>query len=316
MNEFDSILDGQKTPDEIKSFLIDLATRGETIDDIVNAVSSLQQRMVKISAPAGTIDCCGTGGDGSHSLNVSTAVSFVVAGAGVPVAKHGNRSASSKSGAGDVLEAAGININVSPAQNEMALRDIGFCFLMAPQYHPALKHIAPIRKEIGTRTIFNLLGPLLNPATPARQLIGVFDQKWLEPFAGVLKQVGTARALIVNSHDGLDEISLSAPTEMVELNNGMITRKTISPADFGLPAIQKSDIAGGDAVYNADALMQLLNGKKSAYRDVVLANAAACLYLADRAQNFKDGVDIARQSIDDGKALNIFDSYREFVKPA
>jgi anthranilate phosphoribosyltransferase len=316
MNEFDAILDQQRTPADLKTFLIDLAARGETIDDILGAVLSLQQRMVKISSPSGTIDCCGTGGDGSHSLNISTAVSFVVAGAGVPVAKHGNRSASSKSGAADVLEALGININVTPRQNERALHEIGFCFLMAPYYHPALKHIAPIRKDIGTRTIFNLVGPLLNPASPTRQLIGVFDQKWMEPFAQVLKQMGTERAMIVNSHDGLDEISLSAPTEMVELYNGTVIRKIISSEDFDLPAIKKTDIAGGDADYNANALMQLLNGYESAYRNVVLANAAACLYLSGRVQNFKDGVDIARQSIDDGKALKIFDSYREFVKPA
>lgn len=316
MNEFETILDPQCSPEIIVSYLTRLSDRGETVDDILRAVESLQSRMISISSPPMTIDCCGTGGDGSHSLNVSTAVSFIVAGAGIPVAKHGNRSASSRSGAADVLESAGININVSPQINESALREVGFCFLMAPHYHPALAHMAPIRRSIGRRTIFNLLGPLLNPARPSHQLIGVFDVKWLKPFAEVLHRMNKTRAMIVSSHDGLDEISLSAPTNIVMLNNGSITESIITHEDFGLNPIQKSDIAGGDADYNAKSLLSLLQGELSAYRDIVLANAAACFYVTGEAKTLKDGVDIARQSIDDGKALAIFDSYKNFVATA
>ena len=313
---FDDLLDQKLSEETAIDFLKSLADHGERVGDVVNLVTSLRTRMVSIDAPLPLLDCCGTGGDGSSSLNVSTAVSFVVAGAGVPVAKHGNRAASSQSGAGDVLEALGINIMADSKIQEDALRKYGFCFLMAPLYHPALKHIAPLRKKIKGKTIFNLTGPLLNPAGANHQLIGVYDQKWLIDYAEILKSLGTTkRAMIICSDDGLDEISLSAPTHYSFLDeNGMILSGILTAADFGLPPVHLTDLKGGDAVYNAEKLFGLLNGVDSSYRSVVLANAAACFYIYGVAKTLKDGVDRARQSLDDGMALTIFESYREFVK--
>jgi anthranilate phosphoribosyltransferase len=313
---FADMLNQKMSDDEIESYLIQLTEKGETVEHVVSLVMALRARMVTVSTTMPLLDCCGTGGDGSHSLNVSTAVSFVVAGAGIRVAKHGNRAASSQSGAGDVLEALGINISAHADKQKEALGKFGFCFLMAPLYHPALKPIASIRKKIPHKTIFNLTGPLLNPAGADHQLIGVYSQDWIFSYAQILKSLGkTKRAMIVSSDDGLDEISLSAPTRYALLNeDGEIKEGVLTPADFGLPSVSLSELKGGNAAYNATLLMQALRGDDSAYRAVILANAAACLWIAGVSKTLKDGVDRAAQSLDDGKALAILESYREFVK--
>lgn len=313
---FADMLNQKMSDDEIESYLIQLAEKGETVEDVVSLVMALRARMVTVATKMPLLDCCGTGGDGSHSLNVSTAVSFVVAGAGIRVAKHGNRAASSQSGAGDVLEALGINISAQADKQKEALDQFGFCFLMAPLYHPVLKPIAPIRKRISHKTIFNLTGPLLNPAGADHQLIGVYSQDWIFRYAQILKSLGkTKRAMIVSSDDGLDEISLSAPTRYALLDEkGDIQEGILTPADFGLPSVNLSELKGGNAAYNAAAFMQALRGDDSAYRAVILANAAACLWIAGVSKTLKDGVDRAAQSLDDGKALAILESYREFVK--
>lgn len=309
----EDILNEGTTPSQIGAFLMGLSQRGETVDEIVGAAQFLRDRAETISSPTSAIDCCGTGGDNSHSLNISTAVAFVLAGCGVPVAKHGNRASSSKSGAADVLESLGINLNLTPAKCEEALRSIGFCFLMAPHHHKTLRPLAALRKELGFRTIFNLLGPLVNPANTSTQLIGVFDRSWVRPFAEVAQKLGLNSALIVHGSDGLDEITLTGPTYCAELKNNAITEYTLTPEDFGLSVIRTEDITGGEAAQNAAALMDLLNGKESAYRSIVLANAAAVLALQSDVA-LKDAVRKAAQSIDTGKAKAVFDSYLTFSR--
>lgn len=305
----ESILDGKTTPAQTAAFLMALSQRGETVDEITAAAEILRARAITIQSPDNAIDCCGTGGDHSGSYNISTAVSFVVAACGVPVAKHGNRAASSQSGAADVLENLGVNLDLSPAQCEQALHDIGFCFLMAPKFHASLKPLSALRKELGFRTIFNLLGPLANPAGTRHQLIGVFGKEWVRPIAEVLNKLGSHAALVVHGSDGLDEITLTGETYCAELKNGHIREFTLTPNDFGLPTITTESIQGGDAATNAKALTNLLNGAPSAYRDIVLANAAACLVIAGKADNFKDGVALAKNAIDSGAAKQILENY-------
>lgn len=291
-----------------------LACKGETAEEILGAVRFLKDRVEPIFAPEHAIDCCGTGGDGSGTYNISTATALVLAACGVPVAKHGNRAASSKSGAADVLEAMGVNITLSNDACEEALSQFNFCFLMAPHHHTVLKPLASLRKELGFRTIFNLLGPLANPANTKRQLIGVFDRKLLIVFANVLRELGTEKALIVHGKDGMDEITLTGKTFCVLLNQGEITEFELTPADFGLESISAADILGGSAEQNADAMRSLLDGKPSAYRNMVLANASAALWLTDKVSDLKDGVAMAAKAIDDGVAFETFTSYRDFTK--
>ena len=274
------------------------------------------EKAVTITAPANAVDCCGTGGDLSGTLNISTAVALVVAACGIPVAKHGNRAASSKSGAADVLEALGVTLDVTPAQCETALRKFNFCFLMAPHHHKALKPVALIRKELGIRTLFNLMGPLANPAGTKRQLVGVFDRKWVLPLAQVLKELGTEKAWVVHGSDGLDEITLTGETYCAVLDHGEIVDRIISPADFGLPVIESGNIRGGTALENAAALKNLLAGAKSAYRDIVIANAAAVVLIADRTKNLTEGVALAAKAIDDGSALSVLVNYTGFSQAA
>jgi anthranilate phosphoribosyltransferase len=308
------ILDGQASPAQIGAFLMSLSQRGETVDEIVAGAKILRQRSSTIAAPKNAVDCCGTGGDHSGSYNISTAVAFVVSACGIPVAKHGNRAASSQSGAADVLEQLGVNLDLSPSQCEIALNQFGFCFLMAPKFHGSLKPLSALRKELGFRTIFNLLGPLANPAGTSKQLIGVFDKSWVRPMAEALQKLGSTAALVVHGSDGLDEITLTGQTYCAELKDGMITEYTLSPNDFGLPTIRTEDIQGGDASVNAVALMELLKGKKSAYRDIVLANAAATLVLAEHSKDLKDAVTTAAETIDTGKALKILQDYIQFSR--
>jgi anthranilate phosphoribosyltransferase len=311
-----NLLDGIVTPAQAGAFLMSLSQRGETVDEIVSAATILRSRSVTVRPPDNAVDCCGTGGDHSNSYNISTAVAFVVAACGVPVAKHGNRAASSQSGAADVLESLGVNLDLSAVQCEEALRQFGFCFLMAPKFHSSLKPLAGLRKELGFRTLFNLLGPLANPAGTSRQLIGVFDKKWVRPMAEALQKLGSISALVVHGSDGLDEITLTSATHCAKLENGVVSEFTLSPSDFDLPTIRSTDITGGDAATNARALLDLLNGKPSAYRDIVLANAAATLELSGKANDLKQGVALAARAIDNGEALQILNHYISFSKGA
>jgi anthranilate phosphoribosyltransferase len=258
--------------------------------------------MVRVEAPAGAIDTCGTGGDASGTWNISTAVSFVVAGAGVPVAKHGNRAASSKSGAADVLQALGVNLDADMALVEKAMREAHVGFMLAPRHHGAMRHVGPVRVELGTRTIFNLMGPLSNPAGTKRQLIGVFARAWIEPLARVLGKLGTTRAWVVHGSDGLDEMTTTGASHVAEIRNGEIRVFDVEPEEAGLKRANPAALKGGDAATNADALRGLLDGAPGAYRDIVLLNAAAALVVADKATDLKQGVALAAESIASGKA--------------
>lgn len=307
------LMQGEASPDQAAAFLTALHNRGETSAEIAGAAKALRALASTITAPEGTIDCCGTGGDNLQTYNISTAVALVAAACGVKIAKHGNRSATSKSGAADVLEKLGVDLSLSRAQLEHALNDIGFCFLMAPNHHQAMKHIASVRKSLPHRTIFNLLGPLANPAGADKQLIGVYDRKWIMPMAQALKSLGAKQALIVHGEDGLDEITLTGKTFAAALDNDAITEQIFTPEDFGLQPINLSDIKGGDADTNATALLNLLSGEKSAYRDMVLANTAAVLYLHD-GRDFKTGVRDAALAIDNGAALAILTHYKDIPR--
>lgn len=299
---FDAIFTGRLSEAEIIAYLSATADRKPTVDELVGAVTSMRQHMRAVTAPAGAIDLCGTGGDGLGTLNISTAVSFVVAGAGVIVAKHGNRSASSRSGAADVLETLGVNIGLAPDAAQAVLAQTGLVFLFAQTHHPAMKHVGAARKQIGRRTIFNLLGPLANPARVTRQLVGVFSADWLVPYAQALKQLGSERAFIVHGRDGLDEISISAPTQLAILDAGTVTTGEMTPEEAGLPRWPLADIQGGDAAHNAAALVRLFDGETGPYRDIVLLNSAAALMVAGRAKDVKEGVVLAARSLDSGAA--------------
>ena len=304
---FAAILDGTVSDDIIATFLTDLALRGETSIEIAEAARALRQRMIPITAPTGAIDVSGTGGDGHHTLNVSTAVSLVVAASGVPVAKHGNRAASSKAGAADTLEALGLDMGVAGAMAEATLNDIGIAFLFAANHHPAMKRITPIRQRIGRRTIFNLMGPLANPARTTRQLIGIARPDYASVYAEAMELLGAETALIVSGEEGLDEISGAGPTIVVPV--GMTMADRIVPEDAGLPRHPISAIRGGDAAHNAAALRALLRGEKGPYRDAVLLNAAAALLIADTATELRDGAERAADVIDSGAADRLLDQW-------
>ena len=305
------IMDGNATETNIEIFLQTLSTRTETVPELTAAAKVIRAKAHKIKAPHDAVDCCGTGGDGLSTYNISTAVALVAAACGVPVAKHGNRASSSKSGAADVLETLGVNLDAPQMTLECALNDLGFAFLMAPNHHQSMKHVAAARKKIGTRTLFNLLGPLANPAGTKRQLIGVYDQKWLIPIAETLHNLGTQKAWIVHSQDGLDEISISAPTYVAKLENSTITETLLTPDDFGLPTYDINDLTGGDATQNAAALLDLLNGTKNAYRDIVLANIAAVLTIHGTETDLKSATNRAAQAIDNKSALGLLNDYIE-----
>lgn len=299
---FAAIMDGDATPAQIGGFLMALRTRGETVAEYAGAAAVMRAKCVRVHAPEGAIDIVGTGGDGKGTLNISTATAFVVAGAGVPVAKHGNRNLSSKSGAADALTELGINVMVGPEIVEQALREIGIAFMMAPMHHPAVRHVMPARQELGTRTIFNILGPLTNPAAVRRQLTGAFSRALIRPMAETLGELGSDRAWLVHGSDGTDEISIAGETHVAELQDGMVREFAIHPEEAGLPTHPLSAIIGGTPAENAAALRALLEGTASAYRDAVLLNAAAALVVADRAATLSEGVAQARESIDSGAA--------------
>jgi anthranilate phosphoribosyltransferase len=302
---FSAIISGEVSPARIAAFLTALAIRKPSTDEIAGAAHAMRAAMRRVDAPAGAIDVCGTGGDGLGTLNISTATAFVVAACGVAVAKHGNRNMSSRSGAADVLETLGVNIDVEPHAAQAMLRETNFCFLFAPAYHPAMKHVAPVRRELGFRTIFNLIGPLSNPAGAKRQLLGVFAREWLEPFAQVLAALGSDKAWIVHGSDGLDELTTTGVTHVAILEGGKISRRDISPEEVGLPRATLSQLKGGDAKDNAEAIRALLCGTKGAFRDIVVLNAAAALIVADRAGDLKSGACLAAEAIDSGRASDV-----------
>lgn len=299
---FAAILDGQSHADDISAFLVTMADRGETATEIAVAATEMRKRMIAVEAPDGAIDVCGTGGDGSHSLNISTATSLVVAACDVPLAKHGNRAASSKSGAADTLEALGLDLAKAATGGETSMREIGIAFFFAPNHHPALGPLAPIRKALGRRTIFNLLGPLCNPAGVRRQLIGVASPDLIDRYAEAALRLGYDHAMIVSGEEGLDELSISGPSRIADVKDGKVTINRISPEDVGLTSHPAEAIRGGDAAYNAAALKQLLQGEPSAYRDAVLLNSAAGLMVAGEVNSWEEGVEEAAEAIDKGLA--------------
>ena len=304
---FDAIFTGRLSEEEIIAYLSATADRKPTVDELVGAVTSMRQHMRAVTAPAGAIDLCGTGGDGLGTLNVSTAVSFVVAGCGVPVAKHGNRAASSRSGAADVLETLGINIGLEPNAAASVLAEAGLTFLFAQTHHPAMKHVGSARKQIGRRTIFNLLGPLANPARVTRQLVGVFSADWLVPYAEALKLLGSEKAWIVHGRDGLDELSISGPTQVAILDQGAVTTGEVTPEDAGLKRWPLAEITGGNAAHNAAALRHLLAGEApGAYHQIVLLNAAAALIVAGKVKSLREGAQMADEAIASGRAHAAF----------
>jgi anthranilate phosphoribosyltransferase len=297
---FDSMMSGEATPSQMGGLLMALRVRGETVDEITGAVAAVRAKMLRVKAPADAVDVVGTGGDGSGSVNVSTCASLIVAGAGVPVAKHGNRALSSRSGAADVL--ASLGIDITPEQVGRCVAEAGIGFMFAPSHHPAWKNVGPTRVELATRTIFNLLGPLSNPAGVKRQMVGVFSKQWVQPLAQVLKNLGAESVWVVHGSDGLDEITLTGPTFVAALENGTIRTFDVTPEEAGLTRVAGETLKGGDANANAVALQSVLDGMPSPYRDVALLNAAAALIVAGRAKNLREGMALGAKSIDSGAA--------------
>jgi len=307
MRAFGAIMAGEVSEARMAAFLTALAIRKPTVAELAGAAQAMRAAMRVVKAPVGAIDLCGTGGDGLGTLNISTATAFVVAGAGVPVAKHGNRNVSSKSGAADVLEALGVKIGLAPAAAETCLKEANLCYMFAPTHHTAMKFVAPVRKDLGFRTVFNLLGPVCNPARVRAQLLGVYDEEWLEPVANVLAMLGSERAWVVHGSDGLDELTTTGATQVAVLENGKVIRKTIEPEDAGVERALVADLIGGDAQHNAGAIRALLGGAKGPFRDVVLLNAAAAFVIAGKTADLKSGAKLAGETIDSGRARTALD---------
>jgi anthranilate phosphoribosyltransferase len=299
---FNALFEGEGTPAQMGGFLMALRTRGETVDEYAAAASVMRSKCNAVKAPAGAMDIVGTGGDGKGTLNISTATAFVVAGAGVTVAKHGNRNLSSKSGAADALTEMGLNVMIGPEAVERCLTEAGIGFMMAPMHHPAIRHVMPVRAELGTRTIFNILGPLTNPAGVKRQLTGAFSDALIRPMAETLLTLGSEKAWLVHGSDGTDEITICGPTSVSAVENGAVRDFTVHPEDAGLSPHPFEAILGGTPSENAQAFRALLDGAAGAYRDAVLLNAAAALVVADKAGTLTEGVALARESIDSGAA--------------
>ncbi len=305
---FGRMLDGEMSEDEIRDVLVELAERGETATEIAGAATAMRARMKRIEAPANAIDVCGTGGDGQHSLNISTATSLVVAACDVPVAKHGNRAASSKAGAADTLEALGLNLGRAGELAENTLPDLGIAFLFAQSHHPAMKHVMPIRKALGRRTIFNLLGPLANPAGITRQLVGIASPDLVGTYRDAMQLLGIERAMIVSGEEGLDEISIAGPTRIATIGIDRLGNR-VTPEDAGLARHSLDAIRGDDASFNAAALTRLLAGESGAYRDAVLLNAAGALIVAGEANDWQEGAEEAAEAIDKGLAKALLDCW-------
>jgi anthranilate phosphoribosyltransferase len=298
---FSACLRGEPTSAQIAAAVTAMRLRGETVGEITACARALRNEALVLDHPYDVVDVCGTGGDGAHTLNISTAVAFVAAGGGLKVAKHGTRAVSSKSGSSDVLEALGVNIAAGPLEQRRALDEAGICFLFAPAHHGAMRHVMPIREELGFRTIFNILGPLSNPAGARRQVLGVFDSRWVEPLARVLGALGAIKAWVVHG-DGLDEVTTTGTTQVAEWRDGLVRLFNITPEAVGLPRAAMADLHGGDPAHNAEALRDLLAGERSAYRDIVMMNAAAAFLVADRVETLREGIALAAQSIDSGAA--------------
>lgn len=299
---FDALLSGEVTPAQAGAFLMALRVRGEALDEIVGAASAMRAKMLRVDAPPGAIDIVGTGGDHSGSYNISTLAAFIVAGCGVPVAKHGNRAASSKSGAADVLSALDVTLGLDPKALARCLAEANVCFMFAQAHHASMRHVAPFRVELGTRTIFNILGPLSNPAGVKRQLLGVFSRAWMRPIAETLRALGSERVWVVHGSDGLDELTTTGPSEVVALEGGEIRAFQIDPRDVGLPLAAPQDLKGGDPAHNAAALRAVLEGEKTPYRDIAVLNAAASLVVAGAAEDLAEGVAKAADAVDSGAA--------------
>ena len=304
---FDIIMSGNATPSQMGGFLMALRVRGETVEEVTGAASIMRAKAQPVKAPKDAMDVVGTGGDASGTFNVSTASALVVAACGVPVAKHGNRALSSKSGAADVLAALGVNLDADFETVERAIREVGIGFMLAPRYHSAMRNVGPTRVELGTRTIFNLLGPLSNPAGVKRYLVGTFAKEWAEPMARVLGNLGAERAWVVHGLDGVDELTLTGPSHVSELKDGKVRNFTVSPADAGLEKAAPETLKGGDAEHNARAMTALLAGRPGGYRDFVLFNSAAALLVAGKARTLPDGVAQAAKALDDGRAKRVLE---------
>ncbi len=310
---FEEIMTGQAETGQIVSFLLALSAKGETVEEITAAAEVMRKHAIKIRVDKDVVlDTCGTGGDCQGTFNISTVVAFIAAGCGITVAKHGNRSVSSFCGSADILEELGVVINMTPDRAEGALREVGISFLFAPQFHPAMKYAMPARKEIKKRTIFNILGPLTNPAGATHQLMGVYDGQLTDKLARVLVNLGSRHALVVHGHDGLDEVSTADETKISEAKDGKVHTYVISPDDFGFPRSRLEDIKGAGARENAAAIMRLLEGEKGSYRNIVLLNAAAAVYTADKAGSIKEGLSLAQEALDSGKALKKLEELRRY----
>lgn len=301
-NSMNEIMQGKATNVQMSAYLTALSMKGETIDEITASAEAMRSHCLRILNDYEVLEIVGTGGDGSNSFNISTTSSIIISAAGIPVAKHGNRAASSKSGAADLLESLGVNISLSASKCEKLLNKINICFLFAQNYHIAMKYVAPIRKELGIRTIFNILGPLANPAGATMQVMGVYDESLVEPLAQVLSNLGVKKGMVVYGMDKLDEISVSSATKVSEIKNNKIDTYTIEPEDFNITRCKKEDLTGGDADFNAKITENILNGQKGSKRDAVLLNSAAGLYVADKVKSLNDGVELAENIIDNGKA--------------
>ncbi|AZP04700.1 anthranilate phosphoribosyltransferase [Jeotgalibaca ciconiae] len=310
-NVMNQMMEGKVTDAQMGAFLTAMRMKGETIDEITASAAVMREKSTKLKSKTDVLDIVGTGGDGLNSFNISTVSSFVVAAGGVPVAKHGNRSVSSKCGSADVLEALGVNINLTAEQSAKILEETGMCFMIASAYHSAMKHVAHVRKQLGVRTIFNVLGPLANPAGANMQLLGVYDENLVEPLANVLNNLQVKRAMVVHGHDGLDEISNTGTTTICEVTDGKLNSYFITPEQFGLKRGRLEDLIGGDPKENAEIALRILNGEKGPKRDIVILNAACCLYMGKENHSLRDCVVMAEELLDSGKAKSKLD---EFIK--
>jgi len=307
----DEIMTGKTTAVQIASFLTALSVKKETVEEIAGAADAMRAHALAFHADEPVLEIVGTGGDHSNSFNISTTSALVVAATGIPVAKHGNRAASSKSGAADVLESLGVQINLDPKRSEDILNEIGICFLFAQEYHKAMKYVAPVRQELGIRTLFNVLGPLANPAHASSQVLGVYDEKLVDPMAKVLAQLNIKNAMVIHGQDGFDEASISAPTTIVEVHDGEYHKYEITPEQFGLKRAQKSEVIGGTPDENAQITLDILNGQTGAKRDIILLNSALAIHTAKPEIDLASAIEMARKAIDDGSAIN---KLNEFVK--
>lgn len=305
----DEIMGGKATPVQMSAFLVAMSMKGETIDEITACAAGMRKHCIRLLHHMDVLEIVGTGGDGANSFNISTVSSLVISAAGVPVAKHGNRAASSKCGAADVLEALGVNITVLPEKSTEILNEIGICFLFAQNYHISMKYVAPVRRELSIRTIFNILGPLANPAGANMELLGVYDESLVKPLAEVLKNLGVNNAMVVYGQDRLDEISISAPTSVCEIRDGAMKSYVLLPEEFGMSRCSKEELEGGTPEENAVIALNILKGEKGPKRDAVLLNSGAALYIAKRAASIEEGINIAREIIDSGAALKQLEKF-------